>query len=676
MKPIWPKLVQSILSAAVFSAAALAQVPSPTPIDPPGFVSRERKEQAYTKLMEGQRYLWKSNPMRSPMAAASNTRLAKTAFQKAVELDPTLAEGYTALAEIALSSPPNDIDDAINLSILAIKIEPDNFGGHRILARLYTFKSHLNVGIIDKDMAAKAVSEWKEVTRLDPRNAEAWAFLSEFYFMDGKYDDQIAALRHWVAASVPLDTQFYRRTMGGRGDLSSERASIKLGTALVAARKEAEAVRVLSEVIADDADNVEALLILQDALDDGGATASAAAMEVLAPTVYANPTSIGLVNLYAQVYAKSGQFDEAVKVLRSAAERIPPADRSTAAALSVSLGDLYASNDHLSQAVAAYEKALAARGIKDGQTVADADREFVMQVFDKMIKAYKTANRLGDVKTVIERARKLLGKDDLFADRQVIALFRETGRRQEALAAVRSVRARFPDDYGLLRLESSVLAESGLVDQGVSLIRSLIGSRSTSGGPGPAAYDDFTNYLFVSHLYNEAKRTADAKEAADQAYKVAGSEERRQLAKLSMATSQQMSGDFDGAEMTLREILKQTPRNPIALNNLGYFLLERNVRINEALELIQKAIKIDPTNPSYLDSLGWANFILGNFDEAERNLRMAVRLDSSSGTIREHLGDLFDRQGKAEQATSAWQRALDLATDPADIKRLNSKLRR
>jgi Flp pilus assembly protein TadD len=104
-------------------------------------------------------------------------------------------------------------------------------------------------------------------------------------------------------------------------------------------------------------------------------------------------------------------------------------------------------------------------------------------------------------------------------------------------------------------------------------------------------------------------------------------------------------------------------------------LVEKNERLSEALILIQKAIRIDPTNPSYLDSLGWANFRLGNLEEAERNLRNAARMDYASETIQEHLGDVYNKQGKQEQARSFWQRALDLATNESDAGRIRMKLR-
>ena len=188
------------------------------------------------------------------------------------------------------------------------------------------------------------------------------------------------------------------------------------------------------------------------------------------------------------------------------------------------------------------------------------------------------------------------------------------------------------------------------------------------------AYDDFTNYLFISNLYSQANRGKQAIESANLAYSAAKGEERRQIARLTLATAQQMSGDYVSAEETLRQILRQTPDNPFALNNLGYFLIERDKNINEAFELIQRAVKIDPTNPSYLDSLGWAYFKLGKYAEAENYLKEAAGIDTASATINEHLGDVYFKQGKTESAVNVWRKALNLASDAVDINRLKTKL--
>ena len=115
-----------------------------------------------------------------------------------------------------------------------------------------------------------------------------------------------------------------------------------------------------------------------------------------------------------------------------------------------------------------------------------------MQVMEKMLQTYKAANSPADVRATIERARKLFGKDDLFADRHLIAYYRETGKKQEALDAVRKVRILLPDDYGFMRQEATLLTELGRVDEGVAIIK-----RSMTEKPKAAATcrDDRVCYI-------------------------------------------------------------------------------------------------------------------------------------------------------------------------------------
>jgi Tfp pilus assembly protein PilF len=90
--------------------------------------------------------------------------------------------------------------------------------------------------------------------------------------------------------------------------------------------------------------------------------------------------------------------------------------------------------------------------------------------------------------------------------------------------------------------------------------------------------------------------------------------------------------------------------------------------------LIQSALKTDPENSSYLDSLGWTYFKLGKLDLAEENLKKALRADPSSATIIEHLGDVYQKQGKAELAKTAWQKALTLSSDVEQTSAIKLKL--
>lgn len=644
----------------------------PTPI------SDEVRRRAYEKLFEGQRYLWAATNARRgrPDTSASNIELARKALNDAIAINPKLAEAYTALAEVNLSGPRSDVDEALALAAIAVRLDGNNFGGRRILARLFTYKSGLAVGKLIPQYSADAVREWTEVTRLDPRNAEAWAFLSALYARMGKSDDEIAALQRWISSAPALDTQFYQRIIGRGENLTPENATVKLGTALLSAGRSVEAILTLTSVISESPENEDAVEILKRAIELADAGAVKSAIAVLKQSVDANPRSLPLASLLARANLRVGNVDEAIGAMSGAASRIEAADRQSAAAAYVELGDILARAGNTRQSAQAYEKALDVRGLAGTSTLSDDEREPAMAVYGKLIQLFKDAERSPDVLRTIENARRLLGADDLFADRQLISYYRETGRRTEALAAIRAVRRRIPNDYGFLRLEATVLTELGRVDEGVALMRKLLvrPAASASTQLPPAGYDEYSNHLFISSLYSQANRGKEAAAAARDAVAAALGSERRQLARITLATAQQLSGDFAEAEKTLRAILADSPGNPIAQNNLGYFLLERNERIPEALELILKAYTVDPTNPSYLDSLGWAYFKSDKLADAERFLREAARSDPSSSTVFEHLGDVLAKAGKSDEARTNWQKALKLASDPADAVRLRKKL--
>ena len=634
-------------------------------------ISRERREQAYAKLLEGQRYVWNMRSQRG-QGNSSNVRLAKQAFQKAVELNPNLAEGYTALAELTLSMPPSDMNEALSLAMIAVKIDKNNFGSQRILARLYTIKSGLNDGRLDEANTQKAVASWKEITRLDPRNAEAWAFLSEFYKRANKTDDRINALRNWQSSAQPTETRFFRTVLGSQENLSPEAASAKLGEALYDAGRISEAIEVLNQSVADDPENQQTVELLGKALEKSDGSMSASTVQTLQQAIYANPDNIALVMLLAKVHTRSGNSTEATKFINDTIAKLAERDKASAANLQVALGDMFNDSNRPDEAAAAYQKALTVAGIDQNNLATENEREFTTAIFERIIRTYKSANRFAEAKTAIDNARVVLGEEDSFADRQLIALYRENGKRQEALQSLKAARLRFPDDYGFLRQEATVLTELGRVDEGVAIIKSLLGKKKT--GVLSPMYDDFTNYLFISMLYGDARRGKESVDAANQAYQIAGTEDRKQIARLSLASAQQNSGDFKGAETTLRGILAESPNNPIAQNNLGYFLAERNEKLDEALKLIQEALKSDPENASYLDSLGWVYFKLGKLDLAAENLLKALKFDTSSATIHEHLGDVYHKQGKIDLAKASWQKALTLSSDNQQINAIKAKM--
>lgn len=133
-------------------------------------------------------------------------------------------------------------------------------------------------------------------------------------------------------------------------------------------------------------------------------------------------------------------------------------------------------------------------------------------------------------------------------------------------------------------------------------------------------------------------------------------------------------GNLKNAEDSYREALRLAPRDPVVLNHLGYFLVEQNRNLNEALELIQRAAEARPANPVFTHSLGWAHFKLDHLEEAARYLSESVRLDGTSALTQEHLGDVYARRGDTRQARAAWSKALSLASEEGAKARLKVKL--
>ncbi|UUZ51716.1 tetratricopeptide repeat protein [Massilia sp. B-10] len=109
-------------------------------------------------------------------------------------------------------------------------------------------------------------------------------------------------------------------------------------------------------------------------------------------------------------------------------------------------------------------------------------------------------------------------------------------------------------------------------------------------------------------------------------------------------------------ESTLRSVMAQVPDNHHAYNALGYSLAERNVCLPEALELVDKALKMAPDDPFIMDSLGWVHYRMGNLDQAESYLRRACALRNDV-EIGVHLGEVLWHKGQKADAQKLWREA-------------------
>jgi tetratricopeptide (TPR) repeat protein len=133
------------------------------------------------------------------------------------------------------------------------------------------------------------------------------------------------------------------------------------------------------------------------------------------------------------------------------------------------------------------------------------------------------------------------------------------------------------------------------------------------------------------------------------------------------ATAEQ-AGLYEKAADLLRKSIALDPANAAeAYNYLGYMWADHNMRLEEAEEMIKRALQIEPNNGSYLDSLGWLEFRQGKFDQALADLlRAAKNLEHDDSVVFEHIGDTYLKLNRVPQALEAWQKAL--ALDPQNKK--------
>jgi predicted Zn-dependent protease len=176
-------------------------------------------------------------------------------------------------------------------------------------------------------------------------------------------------------------------------------------------------------------------------------------------------------------------------------------------------------------------------------------------------------------------------------------------------------------------------------------------------------------------LYLQDKRYSDAERlllrAENKRFKNAADTERLKFQRAEVYEKQK---DFDRAESVLKEILKENPNNPVALNYIGYMLADRGVRLEEALQYVKEALAIDPRNGAYLDSIGWAFFKLNDMQNAEKYLLEADQFAKNDPTIVEHLGDLYYKTGDLQKAESFWMRSISIGTVEEDIQKVRRKL--
>lgn len=228
------------------------------------------------------------------------------------------------------------------------------------------------------------------------------------------------------------------------------------------------------------------------------------------------------------------------------------------------------------------------------------------------------------------------------------------GKTQKAIDIYRSVPATSPM-HRISEMQLGLqLAALGETDEAKSHLSALIDKDPL----------DMRSYVALGRVLSGAQDYRAMANNYDRAAKVlgAGVQPRDWNIYFQRAIAYERLKEWETAEPYFRRALELSPDQPQVLNYLGYSWIDMNINLDEGVEMIRKAVELRPNDGYIVDSLGWAHYRLGDFEDAARELERAVTLRPHDPTINDHLGDAYWKVGRKLEAVFQWNRAL--ANDP------------
>src|SRR5258707_2863836 len=597
-------------------------------------------------------------------------------YRQAIENDPSSEYLNASLAE--LYAKTGRIRDAVLEAQEIIKRDPNNLEAHKLLGRIYLRSlGDLQPGTQSREVLGLAIEQYEAITKIEPKSADNHLLLGRLYFLN---KDAVKAETEFKSAlnldpnsEETITNLAYLYNDEGANSKAAEllksvpegRRSAKLyvamGTTYEQQKDYKNAIASFRQALAMDKENLDAMRgLAQNLANDNQIDA---ALDEYRRVQDADPQDATAALRVAEIYRRQGKFDLAMVNLKKASALVQDS-------LEIPYNEAL-----ILEAQGKYEDAatvlqkLVARPLPPDARAGDKSNRALF--LERLGNVYREAGR---PLLAMETFRKIvdLGGDEAARGYQdVIVSYREQKQWNDATRTAQEAVKKLPNDKGLELTLAQQMADSGKADESVQMAKSVL-----KGGP-----EDRDSYMMLSQQSMRLKRWKDSEDALAQAEKLAVRPEEKEYIRFLQGSIYERQQKFDQSEQAFRQVLQQNPSNSMALNYLGYMLADRNSHLEEALTLIKKALDLDPHNIAYLDSLGWTYFRLGNYDQAEENLRRAADKTPTDPTVQDHLGELYARTNRFKLAAAHWERALDewnksapADVDQQDVARVTKKL--
>lgn len=211
------------------------------------------------------------------------------------------------------------------------------------------------------------------------------------------------------------------------------------------------------------------------------------------------------------------------------------------------------------------------------------------------------------------------------------------------------------------------LADAKKAKEAIALLTTLLERDKT----------DMRTYMALGGVYAQDKNFAEAAKIYDAAVDLLKTPDRKDWALFyQRGIAYERLKQWEKAEPNFNKALELFPDQPQVLNYLGYSWVDMGIHLDKALDMIRKAVDLRPQDGYIVDSLGWAYYQLGRYDEAVTELEKAVKLRPEDPTINDHLGDAYWRAGRQLQATYQWNHAIAGKPEPEDLVKIEEKLKK
>ncbi len=476
-----------------------------------------------------------------------------------------------------------------------------------------------NYGALNKH--SLAIEHARTAVRLDPANIEYRELLAASFVQVFELDSAVAVYQEII-----------------RRDSSNIQSWFNLAR-LLQVRNPQKALETYDEIMQRFGPQWEVLLQVVELYNAMGEFGKAA--DAMKRMVELDPGNLDLLQSLARAYMRADRMDEALKVYLDLKERDPENLE-----YATELGGVYLAQKEYAKAAEQFERVLSVDSASVEHKLRIGELYFGQLEKDSTLapQAQRIFERISKQHPQDWRAYWFLGAIGAITRNDSLSLI--NFKRVTELASWNA------DGWVYL---SSVFLEKNDFESVVKVLEAALRTLP----------DEPRVNSILGIAYSRLGRTDDAIRVLEKAHT---------LDPKDLNTISQLALIYDGmqryeeSDSLYEQGLRLAPDNHLLLNNYSYSMAERGIQLQRSLEMAKRAVEQQPENQSYLDTIGWVYFKLGNYTEAEKWIKKAIEKGNASAVLYEHLGDVYARMNDTERALEQWNIALKLDANNAALK--------